>query len=222
MSRREEGKADRRRRIIAAARELIRETGDAGLSMRAIAARAKVSLATPYNLFGSKRGIVLAVLEDVREFHERFSRLRAQDSLERFFQAVTMSIEYYVVDPDFYRTLWAAVFDTSGKEVRTAIITPQSNAFWRGLMAEAAREGVFLPGIDLELLQQSLGMSSSAAMLNWALGDLATAALEPTVNHSHALTLRGAATPEAARRLEATILQHQERLRVLREGASAA
>ena len=34
--------------------------------MRALAVRAGVSLATPYNLFGSKRAIVLAVLEDVR------------------------------------------------------------------------------------------------------------------------------------------------------------
>ena len=40
MSRREAGKAERRRRIIHAARELIRETGNAGLSMRALAARA--------------------------------------------------------------------------------------------------------------------------------------------------------------------------------------
>ena len=62
MSRREEAKAERRHRIIAAARDLIKETGDTGLSMRAIAARAGVSLTTPYNLFGSKRAIVIALL----------------------------------------------------------------------------------------------------------------------------------------------------------------
>src|SRR5271168_2287443 len=55
VGRREAGKRERRRRIIEAARALIRETGNAGLSMRALAARAGVSLATPYNLFGSKR-----------------------------------------------------------------------------------------------------------------------------------------------------------------------
>ena len=58
MSRREEAKAERRHRIVTAARDLIRETGDTGLSMRAIAARANVSLSTPYNLFGSKGAIL--------------------------------------------------------------------------------------------------------------------------------------------------------------------
>jgi DNA-binding transcriptional regulator YbjK len=38
ISRREAGKEERRRRIIHAARDLIRETGNTGLSMRALAA----------------------------------------------------------------------------------------------------------------------------------------------------------------------------------------
>ena len=96
--RREAGKAERRARIIQAARDLIRDTGDAGLSMRALAARAGVSLATPYNLFGSKRAIVMAVLQDVREFIDRVSNLPA-------------------AGPRFYRTLWSTVFDTAD-EVR--------------------------------------------------------------------------------------------------------
>src|SRR5271156_2538702 len=95
VGRREAGKAERRGRIIRAARELIRETGNAGLSMRVLAAKAGVSLATPYNLFGSKRAIVLAVLQDVREFHDRFSHLRATDPLERIFVAIDIQIEIY-------------------------------------------------------------------------------------------------------------------------------
>ncbi|MDO8381258.1 hypothetical protein [Phenylobacterium sp.] len=55
--------------------------------MRALATGAGVSLATPYNLFGSKRAIVLAVLDDVRAFHERFSHLSSADPLERIFTA---------------------------------------------------------------------------------------------------------------------------------------
>src|SRR6185295_15437479 len=81
LGRREQAKAERRLRIINAARDLIRETGDTNLSMRTIAKRAKVSLATPYNLFGSKRAVVLAVLEDERDFYERFSSLHPVNSL---------------------------------------------------------------------------------------------------------------------------------------------
>ena len=33
--------------------------------------------------------------------------------LERLFVAVDMSVDFYLADPPFYRTLWAAVFDCS-------------------------------------------------------------------------------------------------------------
>ena len=103
MSQREDAKAERRRRIVAAARDLIRETGDAGLSMRAIAARANVSLTTPYSLFGSKRAIVIAVLEDVREFGERFSSLRHTDPIDPLLRTPPPSTAQHHVRPSLRR-----------------------------------------------------------------------------------------------------------------------
>lgn len=222
MSKREEAKADRRRRIINAARDLIRETGDAGLSMRAIAARAGVSLATPYNLFGSKRAVVLAVLEDIREFHERFSALHQVNALDRIFQAVSISISYYVDDPAFYRTLWTAVLDMSGKELRSALITPERNAFWRALIAAAAREGAILPEMDVDLLLRDLDFTFGAVMLNWVLGELSAEELEPAVGYGYALTLRGAATEAHQARLAKKLGQYQRRLLQLRRRPTAA
>mgnify|MGYP001428847036 CR=1 FL=1 len=222
MSRREEAKTERRRRIIAAARDLIRETGDTGLSMRAIASRAGVSLATPYNLFGSKRAIVLAILEDVREFHERFSRLPKTDAIERIFQALSFSIGYYVEDPDFYRTLWSAVLDTSGKELRTAILNPQTHAFWAGLIAEAARDGAFAADIDLDLLQRNLNFTFEAVMLNWAFGAVDVADLEASVAYGYALAMRGAASQAALPRMEAEVARQQKRLARLSAAGQAA
>ena len=63
------GKLKRRRAILDAAREIITTLGDAGLTMRALAARAGVSPATPYNLFGSKQAVLQAVYDaDQEEF----------------------------------------------------------------------------------------------------------------------------------------------------------
>lgn len=222
MSRREEAKADRRRRIIVAARDLIRETGDAGLSMRAIAARAGVSLATPYNLFGSKRAVVLAVLEDIREFHERFSALHQVNALDRIFQAVSISISYYVDDPAFYRTLWTAVLDMSGKELRSALITPQRNAFWRALIVAAAQEGAISPDIEVDLLLRNLDFTFGAVMLNWVLGEIGVEELEPAVGYGYALALRGTATPAFEAPLAKKLAQYQKRLVQLRRRVSAA
>jgi AcrR family transcriptional regulator len=208
LSRREAGKAERRGRIIHAARDLIRETGNAGLSMRALAARAGVSLATPYNLFGSKRAIVLAVLDDVREFQDRFAHLKAIDPFERLFAAVDMSVDFYVADPPFYRTLWAAVFDASD-DVRTEILNWKRNAFWRNLVAEASRVGAIAPDIDVELLFRALDRNFESAMLEWVVGELASEHLAPTIRFGHGLILKGAASPDWRGPLDARLLESQ-------------
>ncbi|MFI4975485.1 MAG: TetR/AcrR family transcriptional regulator [Caulobacterales bacterium] len=222
MSRREEAKAERRHRIVTAARDLIRETGDTGLSMRAIAARANVSLSTPYNLFGSKRAIVLAVLEDIQEFHERFSKLRSVSAVERIFQALSMSIHYYVDDPDFYRTLWTGVFDLSGKEVRAALAAPERDAFWLALVNAASDQGDILPEIDTRLLLRSLDLTFGAVMLNWVLGALTVEELEPAAGYGYALILRGAASAAWQDRLSGKIADYQKLLVKLRRRAAAA
>ena len=62
MSLFEEQKAERRARIISAARTLVTKHGYDGLTMRDLAAAARVSVPTLYNLFGSKDAILVAEL----------------------------------------------------------------------------------------------------------------------------------------------------------------
>lgn len=213
MSRREQAKTERRRRIIAAARELVRETGDTGLSMRAIAARAGVSLATPYNLFGSKRAIVVAILEDVRELQERFNQLPKCDPVERIFQSLAIAIGFYVQDPEFYRTLWSGVLDTSGKEeLRSAILNQESQGFWAGLVEDARKAGALRPEISADVLVRNLIFTQEAVMLNWVFGEVATEQLEDLVAYGYALSLRGATTEAYAKVLDAQIVRRQEAL----------
>jgi AcrR family transcriptional regulator len=211
LGRREAGKAERRQRIIRAARELIRETGNAGLSMRVLAARAGVSLATPYNLFGSKRAIVLALLQDVREFHERFSQLRASDPLERIFQAVDIEIELHLAEPTVYKTRWAAVFDTSD-DLRSTLWNAKRDAFWRGLLAAAAGAGAIAPEISQEWLQRQLDHVFRCIMLDWVVGILSPEAVAAAAQHGYALILKGACTPEWSGPITARILASQQRL----------
>ena len=220
VGRREAGKAERRRRIIHAARDLIRETGNAGLSMRALAAKAGVSLATPYNLFGSKRAIVLAVLDDVREYQDRFAHLRSTDPLERLFTAVDMAIEFYVDDPQFYKTLWASVFDASD-DIRREIYNQQRNAFWRGLVEDAAAAGVVAEGVNVELLFHALDRSFGAAMLEWVVGELPPEQLAPTIRHSYALILKGAASADWRGPLDARLHESQPRIEAAAPRAGA-
>ncbi len=222
MSRREEAKAERRHRIIAAARDLIKETGDTGLSMRAIAARAGVSLTTPYNLFGSKRAIVIALLEDVREFHERFSQLRSVGPVDRIFQAVSITIAYLADDPDFYRTLWTEALRFDSKELRGELQSPQRYGFWFSLLGEARNEGALLPGLELDPLLHALDGVYVAAMLAWVLGAIDVQEIEAHVSYGYALVLRGAATPEYSAAIEEKLMGYQRDLMTLRPAIAAA
>ena len=222
MNRREQSKAGRRQRITAAARDLIRETGDTGLSMRAIAARAEVSLSTPYNLFGSKRAIVLAVLEDIREFHERFSSLHPVSAVDRLFQAVSISTSYYAEDPVFYKTLWTALLDTGGKDDRTALLTPERKAFWRALVSEAVREGALSSEIDIDLMTRNLDLTFAAVILSWVFDAMTAEELEPAIAYGYALALGGAATETWRPRLARRAVEYQETLARLRAGVAAA
>jgi AcrR family transcriptional regulator len=209
LTRREAGKAERRRLIISAARDLIRETGNAGLSMRGLAARAGVSLATPYNLFGSKRAIVVAVLQDVRAFYERFSQVEGLDPVERIFAALDISVAFYLDDPQFYKTLWSALFDASDA-VRGDILNPKRDAFWRGLIDAAAQAGVIDEAIDLDLLQHQLELALRAVMFDWVIGHTPPDRLGPTARFGYALILLGAAAPDHRASLKARLLESQK------------
>ena len=221
VGRREAGKAERRQRIIQAARELIRETGNAGLSMRVLASRAGVSLATPYNLFGSKRAIVLALLQDVREFHVRFAQLQVSDPLERIFTAVGLEIELHLAEPELYKTMWAAVFDTSD-DLRATLWNERRHGFWRGLLAEAMEAGAISREIDADWLQRQLDHVYRCIMLDWVVGILPAAAVAAAAQHGYALLLKGACAPEWSGPLAARVLVSQQRLVALPEPVGPA
>ena len=213
ISRREAAKADRRRRIVQAARDLIKETGETGLSMRAIAARADVSLATPYNLFGSKRAIIMALLDDVREFRERFTSLDRSSPLDRIFDALHLSMSYHVKDPDFYRTIWASILDTdSTAEQRMELLPPENEEFWRELLIDAQSEGVLAGDLSIDYVQRELGHVFAACMLAWIFGVCQVDELEARIGYGFSLILTAAASDAWQARARERILDFQSRL----------
>lgn len=215
LGKREQAKAERRHRIVRAARDLIRETGDTDLSMRMLAQRADVSLSTPYNLFGSKRAVVLAVLEDERDFAQRFRKLQPGNSIDRIFGAHELAFSYYTSDPDFYRTLWRALLSTSGQD-NTGLATPerlaQTRAIWMGLVGDAARDGFLSKDVPTELVVQAMGQITGGALLSWAVGSLSTEALTPTVGIGYALCLRGSSNPSGRDLLQSRLTSYQSAL----------
>jgi AcrR family transcriptional regulator len=191
-NRRDTAKAERRSRIIKAARDLIRETGDAGLSMRALAAKAGVSLATPYNLFGSKRAVLVAVLEDIKGFGTRFASFKSLDPLERILRAAKLAVSYY--EAVFYRALWTSILAASASEERSAIFNQKRDSFWIKLLDDAVDDGLLLPDIETAVLMRSLDYTFRSVMLHWVIAEIEIEDIQPAVGYGYALALRGAAT----------------------------
>jgi len=200
--RREAGKAERRARIVQAARDLLRESGGAEVSMRAIAARAGVSQATPYNLFGSKRAVLVSVLEDIRDFGKSFASAAKLGPFERLLHAAALAVGYYERDPDFYRVLWLNLLGNQGGEDRSAIFNPKRDAFWSDLLQAAADAGLLRPALTVAALRRTLDAAFRGTMLEWAIGELPTPALQGAVALAYMLVLRGAASPTGAALLE--------------------
>ena len=77
LGRREAGVARTRDRILEAARSLFAEAGFHGVGLEEVARRADVSRKTVYYQFGSKRGLLEAVVADLERRAELVERVRA-------------------------------------------------------------------------------------------------------------------------------------------------
>ncbi|MBY9068076.1 TetR/AcrR family transcriptional regulator [Hyphomonas sp. WL0036] len=213
--RREQAKAERREKIMRAARDMIRETGDMNLSMRELARRAEVSVATSYNLFGSKRAVMLAVLEDERDFLQRYQKLQVSNAIDRIFEAHALGYQYFVQDPDFYRPLWRALLSATTND-DSGLMSPerqaQTRAAWHALLTAAQDEKLLSQEMSAEVLERMLSHLAGGTLLSWSSGGVETEDLMASVGLGYALILSACATNEGRGLLDAKIAAYQATL----------
>ncbi len=214
MATREESKAERRRAIVRAARALMQETGQAGFSMRTLAERAGVSIATPYNLFGSKQAVMYAVLDaDLTAYQDQLERLEG-DEIDVFFHAVSLAASLYSAEPGFYRAVLFAVYNDGGTEFRAMFGGPR-HAMWRRLVSNARSAGKLDPELEANSFAIHLGHILFACIIEWVNGLITLEEMEARGHYGFAVALRGMATPDSTGRLRSKVLATQKRLRAL-------
>jgi AcrR family transcriptional regulator len=208
---REEGKQQRRRQILRAARELVRQ-GDTAFTMRALAEAANVSVATPYNLFGSKQAVMFAVLEHDLAAYARAVDDTAVPAPEVFFRAVDLAAEHYGRDPDYHRSVLFAAYNDGGREYRSLFAGP-GHALWRGMVARGIDDGRLAPIVHPDTLAASLEQQLFACVLEWVRGELELEELVLRAHYGFALLLLGVVARSGDRDALASRLEHlQERL----------
>jgi AcrR family transcriptional regulator len=214
MPSREESKEQRRRTIVRAARTLMQETGQAGFSMRGLADKAGVSIATPYNLFGSKQAVMFAVLDaDLEQYQEQLERLRA-DEIDVFFKAVSLATALYSAEPGFYRAVLFAAYNDGGTGFRAMFSGPR-HAMWRQLVNNAREAGMLIDEVEPNSFAVNLGHIFFSCIIEWVNGLLSLQEMEARTHYGFAVALRGVSTPGSSERLWEKITSTQKRLRTL-------
>lgn len=178
-------------RLIAVAREIIRETGDFDLPMRQLAARAQVSLRTPYDLFGSKVGVIRAILRNEHIIFRKLARetLPPADPLTSMFDRIELAISFYGREQPFYRALFRA---TQGYSGRTESARENLRAF-TVLCRRARSAGYLREEIDPAAIAEVLAHIFAGSFRIWASGTFDIGLVCPTISYGFALVFAGTA-----------------------------
>ncbi len=162
--------AERRERILQAARDVIAERGFDGLTMRELAQAAGVTVPTIYNLIGSKDKVLFAAVE---EQTERFMRgiERGAGDVIAVINANERELERA---PDYYRSLLRLMMASEAAGPARANVGRALRGQIRGALGELAEEGSLESWVSLDALQDEIQSSLWALSLEWANGRLAS------------------------------------------------
>ncbi len=200
--RREQGKQARREALLEAARRIL-ATSD--LSMRRLADEAGVAEATPYNLFGSKRGVIAALYDDQRRRTVDRLAHRETDPLARLFAAIDLLAEDLGEQPHFPRALFGAVYRPAGEPGPSVEDPDPGIDFWMALVEAAAIAGRFRADARVDLYARCLMHLISGAMLDWADGRIEAESWAAITRHGVALLTLSVARDEDRALLEKAV-----------------
>ncbi|MEO1041501.1 MAG: TetR/AcrR family transcriptional regulator [Pseudomonadota bacterium] len=186
---------DSRQRIADAAERIIRADGVERLTMRRLSEEAGVALKTPYNIYGSKTGVLIVLLEtaiapliaDLDQAGDGPKILKLMDILEK--TRVT-----FAPDESFFRGVFWEIMTSDHPEARAAahgrivhIVVTQ--------VAKVKDAGEIRDDIVPEVFGGQLGLNLLANMGSWAGGHLSIA---DAMLHTKAVwtsLIRGVAAP---------------------------
>jgi AcrR family transcriptional regulator len=204
---REQQKERRRQQILDAAELLIRETNATSFTMLELARRARLSPTTPYNLFGSKGGILYTLLNRaldrlVRDMEEPASGAHPVD------RAVLMMVEaanFFTSDPTLFRALYQYQLG-EWDPVNRPEYMDKALEYWRRTLDDLAAAGFLVDGhagdhFGREEMARAL-ISHSIGLLDlWVQEELADEAFRAQMAHDAALLLFAAVDGKGQERL---------------------
>jgi AcrR family transcriptional regulator len=185
------GKDHRRARLIRAARDLIAERKDGNFSMQELATRAGLSLATPYNLLGSKAAILQGVYRAETEGFRTYSKTTQRKSpAERVMATVEHALKVFARNPQFYRNLSRSLRELGQNDMRQLIV-PLSDAMLQPLVEELIAAGAITVAVSPTVITTHLHRIFESTFLHWAALDWDEATFRSELRSGFALAFLG-------------------------------
>jgi AcrR family transcriptional regulator len=157
-----------RRDVLDATGALIAEAGVDGLTMRKLAERAGVAVATLYNQFGDRDGVLVAFVSAGLDQLE--IELDAQpdagpiETTRALFEALDANCS---AEPEVWRPIFASLKPGSGAHGMGAV-GDRVVAYIEADFAKAAADGLFVVGCDVEALARHVFTTRMNRLEKWA------------------------------------------------------
>lgn len=190
-SKRQQGVEERRRRLVRAASELLAERDDGNFSMPDLARRAGLSLATPYNLFGSKAAVLAQVFERlVHGFRRDSGWMAGLPASERVLGVVDRLVLAYEEQGALFRNLWKALYGLDLAEHRQLNLS-LSHEIVHPLVESLAADGLISEDIPQAAIETTLVRLFEASFEMWAAQDWPPSRLKSQLRAGFALVFLG-------------------------------
>lgn len=207
-------KENRREAILAAAEELVRETGSTEFSVGALAVRADLSVATLYNLIGSKGTILYALLNRTMDQLEAATATLKSDPYEQALSAATAVARVYVEDSEYLRPLWRFELGVLEPEHRPVLMN-RALSFWASRLVSLERAGRLPKGIGLIDLAREYQIFFAGVLDLWVQNELSDAQFEVQVRYGILLRLLALGDAGEQARLMADLRKTHRRLHAM-------
>lgn len=198
---------ERRSKIMEETRDLIAEFGVEGVTMRDLAERSGVALATLYNNYGSKDALISDAVQEL--FEERLTNLAQvpteADPLLAYETRLKASVSEIHRIPEYAKVMTVLYFTQSGQDGIRDILHGFAKSGYLAVLENLAQDGLLLDTVVPDLLADEITSSNYAVIAKWRQGHVTDEALFNRMMYTGLTLIAGSARPKLQAKIQARL-----------------
>jgi AcrR family transcriptional regulator len=188
---RERNKAKRRDAVLDAALELLDQSGSEAPTTEQIAERAEVSVATVYNLVGTREQLLVALVDRLISMAASSAGDRPSDALVALRDRMTATVDLLASRSNAHRKVVLQLTAAATPDLHTRL---SPSILFADAIRRAQDDRVIRDDLDADALGLQVYLSFNGALLRWAAGALTDEGLKTAVLHGLEVVLAASAT----------------------------